>query len=424
MDKKILIISYYWPPSGKASLHWPVAITKHLPKYGWEPIILTVENESFTKKDFSLVSQIDPSLKIIRTPVFEVFNLYKRFIGKNKKESLSVSEIMNVNGTGIKQHISMWVRMNLFVPDARITWYPTAVKYCKKNLIKYLDDAPLDAIISIGTPHSTHLIGSVLSKYFKTKHIPFFSDPWTTISYYEKFKRNKFAVKLDQYLERKILKNSKRAIFVTQTTASEYESLYPFLKNKTDVLYWGYNESDFKKHDDIPHIKKIEKVILHSGNLFDYQNPINLWETIKKQIENGNKFKLKFTGTVGVSIKKSIKDAGLDNFTEYLGFLPYNELLVQLINADYFLACSYNNKHIPGKIFEYLRMRKPIIAFCDENEELRNILTDANAGMLFKYSESGEQFFNQLSNFTTDLSFIKKFDREKITMQLTEILSN
>jgi len=420
--KKVLIISYYWPPSGKASLHWPVAITKHLPKYGWEPIILTVEKEDFTKKDFSLVSKIDSKLKVIKTPVFEVFKLYKRFIGKNTNDSLSVSEVMRVEGTGIKQRLSMWVRMNLFVPDARITWYPTAVRHGKRNLIKYLQNSALDAIISIGTPHSTHLIGRKLAKYFNTKHIPFFSDPWTTISYYEKFKRNKLAAQLDIYFERKILENSYKAIFATQSTASEYESLYPLLNNKTNVLYWGYNESDFKKFDAIPNVEKNEKVILHSGNLFDYQNPMKFWDTVKKQIDGGNKLRIVFTGTIGSSIQKSIKDAGLENYTEILGFLPYDNLLEQLKNADYFLACSYNKKHIPGKIFEYLRMGKPIIAFCDENEELRHILTSANAGMLFEYSETGEQFFNQSGKFATDSNFIKKFDREKITLQLTEIL--
>lgn len=422
--KRVLFITYYWPPSGKASLHWPVAISGHLPKYGWEPIILTVEKESFTQKDYSLLSQIDPNLKVIKTPVFEVFNLYKRFIGKNKNESLSVSEVMKVKGAGIKQRISMWIRMNLFVPDARITWYPTAVKYGKKSLIEYLDNSALDAIISIGTPHSSHLIGRKLADYFKTRHIPFFSDPWTTISYYEKFKRNKYATKADKYFEEKILRDSWKTIFVTQSTAQEYEYLYPFLKNKTNVLYWGYNESDFKKFDAIAQVKKDEKVILHSGNLFDYQNPKYFWKMIKTQIENGNKLRIKFTGTIGSSINKSIKDAGLENHTEILGALPYDEFLVQLKNADYFLACSYNKKHIPGKIFEYLRMGKPIIAFCDENEELGNILTSANAGMLFKYSDSGEQFFNQLSKFTTDKNFIEKFDREKITLQLTEILNS
>lgn len=422
--KRVLIISYYWPPSGKASLHWPVAITNHLPKFGWQPIIFTVKNEGFTQKDFSLVKKIDPNLKVIKTPVIEVFNFYKKFLGKNKSENLSVSEVMSLENSSIKQKISLWIRMNLFVPDARVTWYPFAIKYGKKLIKEYLNNNKLDAIISIGTPHSTHLIGSKLAKYFHTKHIPFFSDPWTTISYYDKFKRNKIAEKLDKYLERKILLNSYCTLFVTKSTALEYETLYPFLRNKTNVLYWGYNEEDFKEFDSIIHINRNEKTIIHSGNLFDYQNPIKFWQTVKKQIENGNKLKIKFTGTVGKSIVNSINELGLEKYTEYLGFLSYKELLIQLKNADYFLACAYNKKHIPGKIFEYLRMGKPIIAFCDDNEELKNILHASNAGLLFNYNETGEQFFNQSGKFHTNLNFVKKFERENITKQLVEILNN
>ena len=422
--KRVLIITYYWPPSGKASLHWPVAITKHLPKFGWQPIIFTVKNEGFTQKDFSLVNIIDPNLKVIKTSVIEVFNFYKKFLGKSKSENLSVSEVMSLENAGIKQKISLWIRMNIFVPDARVTWYPFAIKYGKKLIKEYLNKNKLDAIISIGTPHSTHLIGSKLAKYFNTKHIPFFSDPWTTISYYDKFKRNKIAEKLDKYLERKILLNSYRTLFVTKSTAAEYETLYPFLRNKTDVLYWGYSEEDFKEFDSMIHINRDEKTIIHSGNLFDYQNPTKFWQTVKKQIENGNKLKIKFTGTVGKSIVNSIKELGLEKYTEYLGFLSYKELLIQLKNADYFLACAYNKKHIPGKIFEYLRMGKPIIAFCDDNEELKNILHASNAGLLFKYDETGEQFFNQSGKFHTNLNFVKKFERENITKQLVEILNN
>ena len=422
--KRVLIITYYWPPSGKASLHWPVAITKHLPKFGWQPIIFTVKNEGFTQKDFSLVNIIDPNLKVIKTSVIEVFNFYKKFLGKSKSENLSVSEVMSLENAGIKQKISLWIRMNIFVPDARVTWYPFAIKYGKKLIKEYLNKNKLDAIISIGTPHSTHLIGSKLAKYFNTKHIPFFSDPWTTISYYDKFKRNKIAEKLDKYLERKILLNSYRTLFVTKSTAAEYETLYPFLRNKTDVLYWGYSEEDFKEFDSMIHINRDEKTIIHSGNLFDYQNPTKFWQTVKKQIENGNKLKIKFTGTVGKSIVNSIKEIGLEKYTEYLGFLSYKELLIQLKNADYFLACAYNKKHIPGKIFEYLRMGKPIIAFCDDNEELKNILHASNAGLLFKYDETGEQFFNQSGKFHTNLNFVKKFERENITKQLVEILNN
>ncbi|MCF8262463.1 MAG: glycosyltransferase [Melioribacteraceae bacterium] len=420
MKKKVLFISYYWPPSGKASLHWPVNVIKHLAQSDWEPIVLTVNAESFTEKDYSLLSEISPELKVIKTPVFEVFDLYKKFIGKKKGERLSVSETMSVEGKSWQQKFSMWLRMNFFIPDARVTWYPSAVKHGKAELKKFLGNEKLEAIISIGTPHSTHLIGKKLAKFFGSAFIPFFSDPWTSISYYEKFKRSSITSSLDLRLEANVLKNAHEVIFVTRNTEKEYLEKYPFLEKRTNVLYWGYNEEKFSGID-FSLSPNEEKIILHSGNLFDYQNPAEFWKTVKKQIDSGNKLRLHFTGTVGPRIKESIKENGLEPFTNYLGFVSYDELLNQLGKADYLLECSYNSKHIPGKTFEYLRTAKPIIAFGD-NPELGSLISEANAGMLFDYTESGEDFFEKVTTFKTDEKFVSQFERQNITQKLIKIL--
>jgi glycosyltransferase involved in cell wall biosynthesis len=120
---------------------------------------------------------------------------------------------------------------------------------------------------------------------------------------------------------------------------------------------------------------------LHAGNIFDYQNPEKLWKTIRIKINTGEKFKIKFLGTIGPAIKKSIEQNGLSKFTEYIGFLPYKEMLLELSSADYLLVCATEKRHVPGKLFEYLRTGKPIIAFGQDNEEVNKILQEANAGI-------------------------------------------
>ncbi len=171
--------------------------------------------------------------------------------------------------------------------------------------------------------------------------------------------------------------------------------------------------------------KKIgdEEIILHAGNIFDYQNPKQFWKTIKIEIDKGRKLKVRFIGTVAPEIKQSITNSGLDPFTEYKGFLPYNEVIREMMNASYLLVCATEPRHVPGKLFEYLRTGKPIIAFGDGNEEVKKILTDANAGMMFGYNESGEEFFRKYSTFKTDFNFIKKFERERITERFAELIN-
>jgi len=422
--KNVLFITYYWPPSGKAALHWPLKMIKYLPEHNWQPYVLTVDEDTFSDKDTSLLKDIDSELVVKKTSSFDVFKFYKKFMGKKSSESVSISETMSKETQGIKNKLALWIRMNLFVPDARIGWKNYAVRG-GKELINDLKekDLNIDIIISIGTPHSTHLIAYELSRIFNIPYMPVFTDPWTSINYYKYFKRNSLTLFIDEYLEKKILLNSAHTIFVTQNTEEEYIKKFPSLKNKTNVLYWGYNEDDFENLN-VDNKSNEEEIILHSGNISDYQNPNNFWKTIKERIESGIKTKLVFTGTIGPKIIESIHNAGLKDNFEFLGFLPYKELLKRLDIADYLLVCPYDKNHVPGKLFEYLRIGKPIIAFCDDNEEVSRILSSTNAGILFNYSDNGKIFFDRINEFKTDFSSVKQFDRKVIAAHLAEILDN
>jgi len=301
--------------------------------------------------------------------------------------------------------------MNLFIPDARIGWYFPAVKG-GANLIS---DEKIDAIVSVGPPHTAHLIGKKLSIKYKLPHIPVFIDPWVDIAYYQNFKRNSISLKIDNRLEKSVLQNAASVVFVTETMKEDYQKKYPFLKDKAHVLYWGYSEEDFNDIE-LKENSSDEKVLLHAGNLFSYQNPAKLWQQIKKEIDNGNQLRIKFIGTVDNEIVKSISSAGLDPHTDYLGFLPYQKMLTEVCNADFLLVCATEPRHVPGKLFEYLRAGKPIIAYGDNNEEVKRILQESNAGMMFTYDEDGEGFLRSYSSLKTKEEFVKGFERKGITI--------
>jgi len=415
--KKVLFITYYWPPSGKASLHWPLKIMKHLPKYDWQPSVLTVEEDTFSQQDETLSEDISPELKVIRAKSYEPFNIYKKFIGKKKDDQLVTSETISKSNRSLSHRISIWLRMNLFIPDARIGWYFPAVKAARK-LIK---DEKIDAIVSVGPPHSTHLIGKKISKKLKSPHIPVFIDPWVDIIYYKDFKRSKITLSIDNHLEKTVLQNAKAVVFVTETMQNDYVKKYNFIEGKSNVLYWGYNEEDFERII-VKKEPKEEKVLVHAGNIFSYQNPPNFWKQIKKENERGNNIRIKFIGTVDPEIKKSMAEEGLNEITEYCGFLPYNEMLKNISEADFLLVCASEPRHVPGKLFEYLRTGNPIIAFGNNNEEVKQILENSKAGMMFNYDESGEEFFNNYKNLKPEPSYVVRFDRKRISEELSKIL--
>ncbi len=416
--KRVLFITYYWPPSGKASLHWPLKIMKFLPKYGWQPSVLTVKEDTFSQQDETLSEDISPELKVIRTESYEPFKIYKKFIGKKEGDQLVASETISKSNRSLSHRISIWLRMNLFIPDARVGWYFPAVKAAKK-LVK---DEIIDAIVSIGPPHSTHLIGKKISKKFNIPHVPVLIDPWVDIIYYKDFKRSKITLSIDNHLEKSVMQNAKAIVFVTETMKNVYNKKYNFIEGKSKVLYWGYNEEDFERIV-VNKGQREEKVLVHAGNIFSYQNPLNFWKQINKENERGNKIRIKFIGTVDPEIKNSITEEKLNEITEYCGFLPYYEMLKNISEADFLLVCASEPRHVPGKLFEYLRTGNPIIAFGDNNKEVKRILKNSNAGIMFNYDESGEEFFTNYKNLKPNPSYVVRFDRKRISEELSKILN-
>jgi glycosyltransferase involved in cell wall biosynthesis len=416
--KNVLFITYFWPPSGKATLHWPLSIIKYLPTCSWQPSVLTVEDETFTQKDESLLNGIDPELKVYKSHTFEPFDLYRKFTGKDKNGHLVASESISTENKSLPHKISLWIRMNIFVPDARVGWYLSGVK----KGTDILNKNNFDAIVTIGPPHSTHLIGMKLGKRFSKPHIPVLIDPWVDIIYYKNFKRSRLTLTLDNHLEKSVLKNASSIVFVTKSTKEDYSRKYPFAGSKSHVLYWGYNEDDF---ENIPQSRKEKgyKLIIHAGNIFDYQNPHKLWQRIKAGIRQ-DELRIKFLGTVSPAIKNEIEKNGLSGKTYYAGFLPYKEMLIELSGADYLLVCATEKRHVPGKLFEYMRTGRPILAFGDDNEEVKDILEKTNSGMIFGYNEDPVVFFEKAEHFKTRPEIVREFDRKKIAQKLGEILSS
>src|SRR5687768_13552946 len=154
MSKKVLIITYYWPPSGGSGVQRWLKFVKYLRDYGWEPIVYTPSNPESPVNDDSLAKDIPSGITILKTEIREPYGLYKKFIGRKKDEKISAAFLTEKKKPKLAERIAVWIRGNFFIPDARKWWIGPSVSF----LSDYLSKNKEDAIVSTGPPHSMHLI--------------------------------------------------------------------------------------------------------------------------------------------------------------------------------------------------------------------------------------------------------------------------
>jgi len=204
--KRVLIITYYWPPSGGAGVQRWLKFSKYLPENGWIPVVYTPENPEYPAIDENLVSEIHPDVEVLKSSIWEPYALYKKFTSRKKDAKLGSGFTSEKDKISKAEKVSRWVRGNWFIPDARKFWIKPSVRF----LDTYLKENSIDAIISTGPPHSMHLIAlGIKRKYPKIKWIADFRDPWTNIDFVEELRLSKRSMKKHENQELAVLKGSK-----------------------------------------------------------------------------------------------------------------------------------------------------------------------------------------------------------------------
>ena len=199
--KRVLIISYYWPPSGGAGVQRWLKFVKYLRSFGWEPVVYTPENPEFPETDLSLAKDIPPGLEVIKQPIWEPYDTYKKLLGQKKEDKINAAFLSEKKKNSMLENFSVWVRGNFFIPDARKFWIRPSVKF----LLNYLETNPVKAVISTGPPHSMHLIAMALAKKIKLPWLADFRDPWTNIDFYKDLRLSARADARHKKLEKKVL---------------------------------------------------------------------------------------------------------------------------------------------------------------------------------------------------------------------------
>ncbi|MBI1770586.1 MAG: glycosyl transferase family 1 [Bacteroidetes bacterium] len=382
MPKKVLIITYYWPPAGGIAVQRWVKFCKYLTEYGWQPIVYTVSNGHYQLTDDSMMKDVSEDLTVIKQPIWEPYKLYQLF-SRKKKSDLNPDEIKPGEGASLMGRISNWVRSNFFIPDARKFWIKPSIKF----LDEYLMKNKVDAIVSTGPPHSAHLIALGLKKKNKLPWLADFRDPWTTMDYYRELLLTQWADRKHHRLEKEVLISADTITVVGQGMKTEFEMKRG---REVNVITNGFDESDFLKEKT-----ELDKdfSILHIGSFFARINPTGLWKALE-ELKNENhpvidKLKLKLTGRVAPSVIESIKTHNLEQFLTVVPFQPHDEAIRQMKSAAILLLCVYEeNKFIvTGKLFEYLAAHRPILFTGSKDGDAARIVLETEVGPVFSRDE-------------------------------------
>lgn len=427
--KKILIITYYWPPAGGPGVQRWLKFAKYLPEFGWKPTVFIPENPSYPLLDESLEKDVPKDLQIIKTKIWEPYQLAEKLNKSNKKFKAGQFDVGQ--NQSWKSKLSIWVRGNFFIPDARVFWVKPSIKYLKK----YLSENHFDAFVTTGPPHSLHLIGLGLKKEFpELKWIADFRDPWTEISYYKHLKLTKSSDKKHRDLEQKVFKTADITLATSFTDAENFRK-----KGANAICITNGFDNDASTAFNIPEENAQKKFTLsYVGVLEQLRNPEILWKVLDELInENedfGNDFELKFAGRIDDKILNHLKDLRLKNSIKNLGYLSHDKALQEMANSNLLLITNFpvesSKGIIPGKIFEYLATGKQILSFGPKDADVAQILNETNAGKHFDYSEKEKVkdfIFNQYLNWKSgktaeSQSSIEQYSRKKLTKTLAQIL--
>lgn len=379
-SKKVLIITYYWPPAGGAGVQRILKFAKYLPQFGWEPVILTVRHGEYPAIDHGFEKEIPPGIKIYKTASFQPFGFYRRITGR-KKDSRISNDIFTNRPESLLDRIAKWIRLNVFIPDARIGWYCHGVRGAKH----IIETEKPDLIFSSSPPHSLQLIAKKAAKLSGVKWVADFRDPWSELVHYQSNRRSGFTKKIDAALERSVLTHADAIVTVGNDAA---RCIRKHADRPVEVIYNGYDAEDIPR----PSEKKDDRfVITYTGELSKDRIPLSFIRGMSAVVERHPEVRIQFVGNTCPELKREIRLGGLEDKTIYKAYMPHEASLKALAESDALLLVINNvpdNKGIiTGKIFEYMGMRKPIICIGPEDGDAAEILAESSAGICVSHDD-------------------------------------
>lgn len=428
MSKKVLIITYYWPPSGGGGVQRWLKFTRYLPEFGWDPVVFTPENPAFDQKDESLLKEVSADVEVLRFPIWEPYGIFKKLSGKKE---LKQGQVLEEGKQGVLSKLAIWVRGNLFVPDPRVFWVKPSVDY----LSSILKTNQISTIVTTGPPHSVHLIGMKLKMQNPgLKWVADFRDPWSQWDILKQFRMLPFIWVKHRKLEQQVFKVADRLITVSKSWQRDFKSLGA---RRSVVITNGYDVDV----DQVLADQKTQKfVISHLGMLNKLRNPLALWQALEQLIAEdeviGGDLSLRLTGILSKEVLETIAAFPKLNACLHMENSVPHEQVYQVYRESAVLLLILNQSenakgHLPGKLFEYISAKKPILALGLPLSDAAEILKETGLGKTIDWNDQTQikAYLSVLyeqwksGNIDSHEVDISKYSRRALTGQLAALLN-
>ena len=423
MQKRVLIITYYWPPSGGSGVQRWLKFAKYLPEAGWEPVIFTPENPDFDLQDETLLKEISPDLEVIRFPIWEPYQLF----AKVKKQGKShPGRILEQPKKGFLEKIAIWLRANLLVPDPRVFWVKPSVQF----LSQLLKEGQFQAIITTGPPHSLHLIGQQLKQKHGVPWLADFRDPWSQWEFLDTLPMFSFIRRQHEALERKVLQQADVVVTISPTFQRDLEKLSG---RKIDLVTNGYDPADIPQ-DFAPRTKVANQLhLIYTGIIDAIRNPLPLIQALKDEFEaTGEEVSWTFVGKVSEQVQQQVQaDPWLQCHIHFAGYVSHQEVFDFYAKADALVLILTDTKNakgnIPGKLFEYLATGLPVLALGDPQGDSSEILGQAGAGAVLSHGDQlamrqALRRLYQIAGAQQAVGSLEAYSRKTGSKQVAELL--
>ncbi len=416
--RRVLVVAYYFPPLGLSGVQRTLKFVKFLPEYGWQPTVLTVEPGGYYAKDESLLEELEGrGISVVRTRSVDPLR------------AMAKKDVVTIPRERLRS-IASNISQTFLQPDNKIGW--------KKHALRGAEDIfrrgeRFDAIFATAPPFTDFLIGRELKRRFRVPLVIDYRDGWVGNPF--NFYATPFHRAYARRLEEGVLRDADRVVVVHRRLKELLITQYPFLGfEDIHIIPHGYDAEDFGAW--APREREGKMRFTYSGVFYDKRTPkyffVGLARVFQEHPETRGMIEARFVGQFRKEHLKYVKRFNLGDAVAITGYLPHRDCVREVMASDVLWMMMTDTISTPGKVFEYIGARKPVLA-CVPEGVVKQTLLESNAATITPPNDTraiADAIFHLFTLWKRDElpvpseSFVQRYDRKALTWDLVKVLES